>query len=123
MARTHALPTAFLVSFFVVGLPYWDIPYSQASLPSDIWNAGLVVAGLLAGAVRVMSNAGFGMTTLVLGSSVPAAVMARIIVEVAGDSSRHNLWPIEIVLSAVPGFLAAATGALLGGLLAHRMRA
>ena len=123
MKRSHALIAVFFASFFVVGLPYWDIPYSQASLPSDIWNAGLLVVGVLAGAVRIMSNAGFGRTTLVLGSSVPAAVMARVIVEVAGDSSRHNLWPIEIVFSAAPGFLAAATGALLGGLLAHRMRA
>lgn len=48
-----------------------------------------------------------------------APVLARIVVETLQDPGRHNLWPFELVLSGVPGWLAAFTGALAGKVLAR----
>lgn len=114
------LAAAFVCAFFVIGLPYWQIPYSQASLPNDIWGLGLLAVVALAAIPRVVSATRFWPTLLIIGSAVPAAVLARVIVDTLSDSTSHNLWPLEIILSAGPGYLAAAAGALVGGLLARR---
>ena len=122
MKGSATLAVAFAGAFFAIGLPYWQIPYSQASLPSDIWGPGLLIVGALAAIPRVVSATRFWRTFLVIGASVPAAVLARVVVETSSDPTSHNLWPLEIVLSAGPGFLAAAVGALVGGFLVRLVR-
>lgn len=117
------LALAFVGSFFAVGLVYWQIPYSQVSLPNAVFGTSLLVVVVLAAVPRVVSATRFWPTTLVVGASVPAAVLARIIVETSSDPTSHNLWPFELVLSAGPGLLASAAGALAGGILARRSRA
>lgn len=115
------LAAAFVCAFLVIGLPYWQIPYSQASLPNDIWGPGLLVVVALAAIPRVLSSAvRFWSAVLVVGSAVPGAVLARVIIDTWSDPTSHNLWPLEIVLSAGPGYLAAAAGAVVGGILASR---
>ena len=71
-----------------------------------------VVLALLA---RGVWKAGFWTTTLVVGASVPAAVMARVVHDTWSDPTSHNLWPFELILAAGPGLLVAAIGALAGG--------
>lgn len=120
MKDSVTLAAAFAGAFFIIGLPYWQIPYSQASLPSDIWGPGLFAVVALAAIPRIVSATRFWPTFLVVGAAVPAAVFARVVVEILSDPTSHNLWPLEIILSAAPGFLAAAAGALVGGLLVRR---
>jgi hypothetical protein len=120
MKSSVTLAAAFTGSFFAVGIPYWQIPYSQASLPSDIWGFALLAVAALAAISRVVSTARFWSASLIVGAAAPAAVLARVIADVMSDPTSHNLWPLEIILSAAPGFLAAATGALIGGLLVRR---
>ena len=45
--------------------------------------------------------------------------MARVIVDVARDSTSHNLWPFEIVFATAIGIAGAFVGALIGWLLAR----
>ncbi len=111
------LAAAFLASLLAVGLPYWRIPYRELSLPSDIWGYPLLLVAGLAGLAIIVSAGGFWRTTLVVSASVPAAVMARVVYDVVSDSTSHNLWPIELVLAAGPGFIAAFAGASIGWLL------
>ncbi len=114
--QTHpvVLTLGFIASFFAIGLPYWLIPYSQVGLPNDIWGWGLVVVAIIAFLCRAFAATSFWRTTLVVGAAVPAAVFARVVVEVLQDPTSHNLWPLELILSAVPGLLAAGAGALVG---------
>lgn len=114
------LVLAFAGSFFVIGIPFWQIPYSQVSLPNALWGPGLLVVAALAVIPRVFAGAGFWMTAMVVGAAVPAAVFARVIVEALADPTQHNLWPLELILAAGPGYLAAAVGALAGGLFVRR---
>jgi len=53
------LVAAFVVAFFAVGVPYWQIPYAKVSLPDTLYGAGLLVVGVLAAAAR-----GFGKARL-----------------------------------------------------------
>lgn len=106
----------FLIALFVVGVPYWQIPYMRVSLPNAVWGWPLLVVSVLAAASRIVWRTRLWPTTLVLGAAVPGAVFARVIVDGVADPASHNLWPFELVLSAGPGFLAALVGALLGGL-------
>jgi hypothetical protein len=49
--------------------------------------------------------------------------MAHIVVEGAMDPTKHNLWPLAIIISAVVGYAATAPGVILGQLiyrLVHR---
>jgi hypothetical protein len=114
------LPLAFLGSFLVVGAPYWQIPYAQVSLPNAVWGLSLVVVAALAALPRVLSSTRLWPTAFIVGASVPASVLARVIYDTSSDPTSHNLWPFEIILAAGPGLLAGTLGALVGGLLARR---
>ena len=115
-----ALSSAFFCSFLIVGLPYWQIPYAKISLPNAIWGWPLLIVTVLAALPRAVSGTRFWPAALVVGASVPAAVLARIVHDTFLDPTAHNLWPFEIILAAGPGLLAGFMGALAGGLLANR---
>ena len=111
---------AFAGSLLAVGLPYWQIPYAQVSLPNAVWGLPLVVVACLAALPGIVSATRFWLTTLVVGASVPAAVLVRVIYDTWSDPTSHNLWPFEIILAAGPGLLAALVGALAGKLWSGR---
>lgn len=113
-----SLLAGFLASFFAVGISYWSIPYSAVSLPDTLVDFGIIVVILASGSVRAWAAVPAWKTTLLIAASVPAAVIARVIVEATADPTSHNLWPIEVVIAAMVGFAAALAGALAGSLIA-----
>jgi hypothetical protein len=119
-SSTIVLAFAFFCAFLIVGLPYWQIPYAQLSLPNAVWGWPLLIVIALAAVLRAACGTRFWSAALVVGASVPAAVLARIVYDTASDPTTHNLWPFEIILAAGPGLLAGVMGALVGGLLANR---
>ena len=66
------LVATFVISFFAVGFPYWQIPYAKVSLPSTLYGMGLVVVGVLAAAARAVGKARFLAVILAVGAAVPA---------------------------------------------------
>ena len=108
------LVAAFAISFFAIGLPYWQIPYTKVSLPSTLYGTGLIVVGVLAAAARAVGKARLLGVILAVGAAVPAPILARIAVDTEKDPTSHNLWPFELVIAAVIGVLVSATGALVG---------
>lgn len=75
------LIAAFVISFFAVGFPYWQIPYAKVSLPSTLYGTGLVVVGVLAAAARAIGKARLLTVILAVGAAVPAPILARITVD------------------------------------------
>ena len=114
--RYLALTLGFVLPFLAVGIPYWRIPYSQASLPNSLYGWSLAVVFVAAAALPWLCGARFRTACLAAGGAVPAMVLARVIVETAIDPTSHNLWPFEIVIAAMVGLVVAAAGALLGTL-------
>jgi len=49
---------AFLLCFLVVGLPYWQTPYSKVSLPSTLLGMGPLAIVVVAAAVRALGKTG-----------------------------------------------------------------
>ena len=117
-----ALVIAFVVAFFAVGVPYWRIPYSRASLPSSLYGAGLVVVLVAAAGCRWIGRTGFWPTLLVVGGSVPCMILARVAYETNADPTTHNLWPFEVVIAAFVGCSVSFVGSLLGGMLKPMVR-
>lgn len=116
------LIAAFVTSFFVVGYPYWQIPYAKVSLPSTLYGIGLLVVGVLAAAARAIGKARLLTVILAIGAAVPAPILARIAVDTAKDPTSHNLWPFEFIIAAVIGVLCSTVGALVGSLPAFFSR-
>ena len=117
--KPHAvywLVAAFVISFFAVGFPYWQIPYAKVSLPTTLYGTGLVVVGVLAAAARAIGKARILTVILAVGAAVPAPILARIAVDTAKDPTSHNLWPFEFIIAAVIGVLCSSAGALVGSL-------
>lgn len=117
------LVAAFVISFFAVGLPYWQIPYAKVSLPNTLYGMGLLVVGVLAAAARAFGKARLLAAVLAVGAAVPAPILARIAVDTAKDPTSHNLWPFEFIIAAVIGVLCSSAGTLVGSLpalLSHR---
>jgi hypothetical protein len=113
------LIAAFVVGFFAVGFPYWQTPYAKVSLPDTLYGAGLLAVGVLAATTRGFGKARLLAVILVVGASVPAAVLARVSVDTAKDPTPHNLWPFEFIIAAVVGVLCSSAGALVGSLPAR----
>ncbi len=113
------LKVAFVAVFLAVGIPYWLVPYNK-TLPTVVIAIGLV-ALIAAGAVLAFGGARFSSSFVVPGLAVPAAAMARIVVEGFIDRTSHNLWPFEIVIAVGIGIPVALAGAALGRLLAKAL--
>ena len=118
------LIAAFVISFFFVGVPYWQIPYAKVSLPSTLYDMGLLVVGVLAAAARAFGKARLLAVILAGGAAVPAPILVRIAVDTAKDPTSHNLWPFEFIIAAVIGVLCLSARTTLVGslpaLLSHR---
>jgi hypothetical protein len=110
------LAAASIVSFFAVGLPYWQIAYAKVSLPDTLYGAGLVAVFVLAAAARTFGRARLVTVILVVGAAVPAVVLARVAVETGHDPTSHNLWPFELIIAALVGMASSSAGALIGSL-------
>lgn len=117
------LVAAFVISFFLMGVPYWQIPYAKVSLPNSLFGMGLLVVGVLAAAARAFGKARHLAVVLAVGAAVHAPILARIAVDTAKDPTSHNLWPFEFIIAAMIGALCSSAGALVGSLpalLSHR---
>lgn len=108
-----------IVSFLAVGLPYWQIPYADVALPNTLVTPALVVVALAAALARAVGRSRFMVCVLAIGATIPAAVMARVVVDTATDPTSHNLWPFEIFLAGFVGALAATAGTALGSIPAR----
>lgn len=108
---------AFAAVFLAVGIPYWLVPYNK-TIPNAVIAIG-VTAVVAVAAILAFRGLKLARALLVPGLAVPAAALARVIVEGILDPTSHNLWPFEIVIAALLGLAAALPGALLGWLLAR----
>jgi hypothetical protein len=120
--RSTPLHIAFVVVFFVMGLPYWRIPYSSASLPNSLWGPAMLVVLAAPVAVLVLSKNTFARTSGVIGLAVPAMVMARVVVEAFQNPTTHNLWPFELVIASAVGLAVASVGSLAGLVIARLLK-
>ncbi|HYM85642.1 MAG TPA: hypothetical protein VET30_02790 [Pseudoxanthomonas sp.] len=111
---------AFLIAFVGVGFRYWQMPYSQVSLPNSMYGPGLVAVGVVAMLARAFGLARFWKVWLLIAASVPAAVLVRVIVETGGNATSHNLWPLEILIAICLGLACALLGTALGSLFLMR---
>ena len=117
IAKTTAnlwLAAAFVVGFFSVGFPYWQVTYAKVSLLDTLYGAGLLVVAVLAAAARAFGKARLVAVILGVGAAVPAAVLTRVVVETAKDPTSHNLWPLELIIAAMVGIACSSAGALVG---------
>lgn len=110
------LTAAFVAGFLTVGYSYWQIPYAKISLPDTLYGPGLLGVGVLAFAARAIGKARILTVILVVDAAVPAAVLSRVAVDTANDSTSHNLWPLELIIAAAVGMAVSFAGALLGSL-------
>jgi hypothetical protein len=105
---------AFLLTFVAVGVPYWVIPYHKINLPDALLTPGLSLAFLTTLVLRSYGGARFWTVTMTIAAAVPAVVFVRVIVDCAHDPTAHNLWPFEIIIALLIGFVCALAGALVG---------
>jgi hypothetical protein len=117
--RSCGLLWSFLAGFLVVGAPYWRIPYNKATSAAVM--GGAILIGVVALIARLLVEARFSRVVLVLAAAVPAAVMARVVVDTARDPTSHNLWPFEVVIAFMVGLAGALPGTLIGSMFRHML--
>ncbi|MGH7930620.1 MAG: hypothetical protein ACREQV_22855 [Candidatus Binatia bacterium] len=120
--KNHGLSITFVASFLAIGVPYWLIPYNKISLPGTLIIPGLLVVGFSALMLCLFGVARFWKVIGIIGSSVPAAVLARVLVETWEAPTSHNLWPFEAIIALMLGFSCALPGAIAGSLFARLVR-
>jgi hypothetical protein len=118
LKKTLWLPLSVTVSFLVVGIPYWSIPYRQLNLPNALLEPSLIVVVISALLLRIFGVAALWRVIWTMGGSVVLVVIARVVVDGVRNPTSHNLWPIEVVIALVIGFACSASGAVMGSLIA-----
>jgi hypothetical protein len=118
LPRRHWPLIGFAAGFLAVGVPYWAIPYDGAQLPSALLTPALAVVVAASAILRAIGAAPFWRIVGVVGASVPAVVMARVLVDTSSDPTSHNLWPFEAAIACGVGFACSLAGAIAGGGLA-----
>lgn len=106
--------SGFLICFFVVGIPYWQIPYDEINLPGAILNSRLWVVVILSAVVFLMEHRTFRNNVMVMGLSVPAVIIVRAAWDLMLDPSSHNLLPFELIIAAAIGFPCSLSGTVMG---------
>ncbi len=107
------LSVAFLVCCLAIGIPYWQTPYEKLSLPDSLYAPGLLLAFICA-IVFCAYNTRFVWSAAVFGLCAPVVVATRIILDVSRDATSHNLFPFELAIAVMLGFLISGIGAMLG---------
>ncbi len=118
--KRHGLSTGFIVCVLAIGFPLWLMPYSDINIPSALYGPGLVLVFALAALLRAAGVASFLKTLNVMAATPAAAIVVRVIVDTAADPTKHNLWPLVVMIAIVIGYACAAPGAVLGHLI-HRL--
>lgn len=116
-AGRPALIGGFLLSFVVAGIPVWRVPYSALTVPDAFY--GLSVVVVFVAAVVLVFRHGVLQGLLCAALILPAVLMARVIVEGLLDPTRHNLWPVALIIALVLGFAVAGAGASCGWLVSR----
>lgn len=115
-----ALIGTFLLGFAIAGIPFWRIPYSALTVPDAFYGIGVGVVFVVAAVLAYRHGALKGLLCAAL--VLPAVLMARVIVEGVLDPTRHNLWPLALVIALVLGFAVAGAGAACGWLASRLLR-
>jgi len=103
----------FSAAFLVSGLPWWLAPYNRFTLSHPLAILGCLALVGMSAWVAGGTSLGLARGGLVVGAGVPCAVLVRVVVEMAGEPTSHNLWPFEVVLAGLFGFsIAYAAGGL-----------
>jgi hypothetical protein len=111
-----------VVGTVVAGLSYWTVPYEQ--LNADDVAGPLLALGLLP--VVLLRAAGIApfLLTVAAGAAVSVGVVSvRIVMDVAVNTTDHNLWPFEIVIAGVIGVVAGLIAAAIGEVFVRLRRA
>lgn len=116
-SEIRSLAMTFGSAFLAAGIPWWLAPYDRFSFSTPEGILGFLVFAAIAAWAGGWSRLGFGRGSLVAGTGVPCAVMARVIVDGLRDPTSHNLWPFEILLAGVFGFGVAFAAGGFGRLL------
>mgnify|MGYP001038760300 CR=1 FL=1 len=113
---------AFLLCFFLVGIPFWQIPYSRVSVPNSFFGIGALGVFVAATVLCAVFEFSFQKGLIVPGLAFPATLMIRVVIEGIMEPGRHNLWPLALIIAALTGLVVGGAGALLGCLMARLFR-
>lgn len=113
MRAAAILTLAFLSGFFLIGIPYWSLDYSEVALPDSLSPFGLAAVATMAFLLVTMRISSLRKSTATMLAAPATAVMARVVYETSLDPTSHNLWPFEIVYTLLATALFVVPAVLL----------
>jgi len=113
---------ACVAAFFLSGIPFWDIPYSQVSVPNSLVAPGLIGLVALTVILTVFEVASLRRILVVMSLCLPVVVYARVEVETGRDPTSHNLWPFEVAFALFLGVICVLPAVLIGKLALRWIR-
>lgn len=111
--KFFTLLIAFVICYLAIGIPYWQLSYSSVSLPDSLYGIGLLLM-FVCTVLFCSRGMGFLWAATIMGLCAPLVVATRIVVDIARDSSTHNLFPFELAIAIIVGFSVAGLGAAVG---------
>jgi hypothetical protein len=108
----------YVIAMLLTGSIWWTTAYDKLTF---IQSGILAPTIAIVIAVAIISAAVLKHHPMIVGLAValgfPSAVAIRVIADLTGDATTHNLWPLELMfaglLSGVPAMLGAVVGSLV----------
>ena len=97
-----------------IGLSYWTKPYGQTDLPNGLFVPGLLLVVVAAGVLQFREPRGWLGTLAIMTMAPMGTVVLRIASDVMRDSTSHNLFPFELMVTGIFGAAAVALGMGVG---------
>lgn len=119
--ETLWLLAAFVVGLFLVGLPQWSAQYDRDPVADPLMITGLAGLSVLAMMLLVGRIAPPARTAIAMTLCLPAAALARILIEMGQAPASHLLWPLELASAFGTGAAAVVPG-VLAGILTLRLQ-
>ena len=105
-----------------VAIGYFPALDAGLQLPDALYGPGLAVVCGAALFARWRALLGTFAACTAAWAGVPAAVLAKVMVDVLRDPTSHTLWPFELAIALAVGAVPAAVGAVVGWALARAFR-
>lgn len=83
---------AFVAAFLLIGMPFWDIPYSQVSVPNSLVAPGLIGLVALTVILAAFEVASLRRIFVIMSLCLPVVAYARVEVETGRDPMCCARW-------------------------------
>ena len=104
----------YLFSVIICGSVYWPIKIKDLETTHFYMTIWMISIMAFAAIANVVMGLDWKKTIVSCGLTLPTVTFIKIVIDFFIDPTSHSLWPFEIIIVFITGFLQANLGFIIG---------